>query len=48
MMFGSISRSRSRFQADISIRSMLVSAGIETVSPFGFVVMPSIWRKRSG
>ena len=48
MMFGSISRSRSRFQADIWIRSIFVPGGVEIVSPFGSVFIPSIWRKRSG
>ena len=48
MMFGSIKRSSMRFQADISIRSIVVSGGVSSVRPFGFVVIPSSWRKRSG
>ena len=47
MMLGSIKRSR-RFQADISTRSTATGAGVEMVRFFGFVVIPSIWRKRSG
>ena len=42
MMFGSISKSRRRFQADIWVRSIVVPGGVEIVSPFGSVVMPSI------
>ena len=37
-----------RFQPDISIRSIVVSGGVAIVRPFGSVVVPSIWRKRSG
>ena len=47
MMLGSIKRSSMRFQADISIRSTVVSGGVSMVRPFGFVVIPSSWRKRS-
>ena len=48
MMFGSIRRSSSRFQAESPTRSICVSGGVEIVSPFGSVFIPSIWRKRSG